>query len=56
MESVILLVIGFLVASAVGVFIGAFVDWISEKRADAAIKKHDREVARKMRVQEMNLC
>jgi len=32
-----------------GTLIGSFFDWLGEKRANAEIKRHDREVAQKMR-------
>lgn len=32
-----------------GTLIGSFFCWLADKRSDAEIKKHDKEVARKMR-------
>lgn len=49
MEEIKVFVILLIVIVGGGALIGAFFDWLSEKRAIADIKKHDAEVARKIR-------
>jgi hypothetical protein len=54
MNAIEFLVIFVVVAVGGGSLLGAYIDWRSEKKADAEIKKHDAEVARKMREKNSN--
>lgn len=45
--AIVYLILFLVLAVGGGSLLGAYIDWLSEKRADAEIKKHDSEVAQK---------
>lgn len=49
MKFVEIFVVLFVVVVGGGTSLGLFFDWLGEKKADAEIRKHDKEVAHKIR-------